>query len=141
MTDGVWPVRLRLPGIDRPFATVLAPDRRLAAEKVAARWPLMPPGCLWIEDATGQSGPETVTDLLGCPDGAPAPETASTSLPAPSVGSPEAETEADIRPPGVVVRLRERELTPGQRKARDRRAQLARSERLRAHYLAKVSGA
>ena len=136
-----WPVRLRLLGIDRLFATVLAPDRRVAAEKVAARWPLMPPGCLWIEDATGQSAPETVTGLLGCPNVPPRPETASTGLPAPPVGSPEAETEADIRPPGVVVRLRERELTPGQLKAKDRRAQLARSERLRAHYLAKVNGA
>jgi hypothetical protein len=134
-----YPVRLRLPDTgERIFATVSAPDRRVAAEKVAARWPLMPPGCLWVEDATGQSAPETVAGLLGCPDGAPAPETASTGLLAPPVGSSEAETEAEVERPGVVVRLRERELTPGQRKARDRQAQLARSERLRAHYLAKA---
>lgn len=139
MTDTAYPVRLVLPDAgDRPFATVSAPDRRSAAATVAARWPLMPFNCLWVVDPTGQSAPETVANLLRYPKVAPAPETASTGRIAPPAGVAEAEND---RPKGVVVRLRERELTPGQRKARDRRAQLARSERLRAHYLAKVSGA
>jgi hypothetical protein len=137
MTSTVWSVTVALPD-QSPWSlgTVSAASGAAAGALVAARWPLYPPGCVWLaSDTASEAAPDglqCLADVLGCPDGPPEPDTASTGLLAP--------VAAALAPPaGIMAQLRARGLTPGQRKVRDRKAQLARSERLRAHYQAKVT--
>jgi len=140
MTSTVWSVTLALPDRSpRLLGTVSAASGAVAGALVgalvAARWPLYPPGCVWLaSDTASEAAPEArqcLEDVLGCPYGLPEPETASTGLLEP--------VAAALAPPaGIMAQLRARGLTPGQRKVRDRKAQLARSERLRAHWAGKA---
>ena len=142
MSETVWSVTLALPDRSpRLLGTVSAASGSasgsgagaLAGALASARWPLYPPESVWLASDAAPDGPRCLADLHGCPDGPPGPETASTGLLAP----PATVSEAPLV--GIMAQIRARGLTPGQRKVRDRKAQLARSERLRAHYQAKVA--